>query len=298
LLNKSLIPFSIIIILVLFATGSFAGGPVKTTNLVTIYGLEKFNITNANLPEAKALGEGPNTAAVRALAFAPDEAGLKDSFSNKVQIELGFEKFQLSGSGFNANLDYSKSLGVFDHFTFHPLGKCWDMWITLGVKNTFFTDLNGLVPNKANLTNVEVSLGQNFHFNSFSFGPILQFDKTLSSVTSPDILEVKKNSFLTGLNFNIRNDVNPFFALDFFLQGLIQIAGNPDTYSNGFIQERYKFSSGILFDIKSESRKKYFSGIIIKNESTKFSNGSRSPSNAKENKTSIVLPLGMRFDFL
>jgi hypothetical protein len=222
----------------------------------------------------------------------------KDIFTNKLFIELGYEKYQLSGAGFNANLDYSKSVALFDQFSFQPTDKNWDMWFSLGVKNTFLTDLNGLVPNKANLTNIEVSLGHNYHYKTLSIGPVLQLDKTFSTVTSPDVIEVKKSSFLAGLRFNAENEINPFFKMEFFFQGLIQIVGNPDAYSNGFIEQRYKLSTGVFFDLENDSHKKYFTGILINNESTKFSSvGSRSTSNAKENKTSIMIPLGMRFDF-
>ncbi len=298
MINNALFPFLVVITLVIFTTSSLAESTSKPNNLVTIYGSEKNNTSNEILPEVKSVNEARINTPARELAFESKVINPNDIFSNSFFIELGFEKFQLSGTGFNANLDYSKNLGVFDKLVLKPSGKNWNIWFSIGIRNTFLNDLNGLTPRNANLSNIEITLGNDFHFKNFSLGPVLQFDKTFSTLTAPDAIEVRKKSFLTGFDFHFANVINPFLGFDFFLQLLVQVTGNLDSYSNGIISDRYKLATGILFDFESENHKKYFTGIILKNESTEFLNGTRNPSSAKEAKTSIAFPFGIKGDFL
>lgn len=227
-------------------------------------------------------------------APAAEEKPVHNNFTDKIAATLGFEKFALTGTGFNADLDYSKSVGISNELSYHPEEKHWDLWASLFYKNTFLTQLAGLTPKNIALTRAEISIGQNFHFEHFKIGPVFQLENTLTNETIPNPIEVKKKSFLGGLRFSSQKTITDLVSIEFHIQSLFQLVASAQNYSYGKVESGQKHKMGILLNVGS-----YFSGFEINNEITKYTSSvSRGTSNAKENKTSIMIPLGMRFDFL
>lgn len=208
------------------------------------------------------------------------------------------KKYDLTGIGFNAHVNYSSGLSTGIKYIFAPGDRPWETGITLNHSRTFLNNLRGLTPSDIRLVETKVGLNTIYKVNSFGLGPALMYERMSTTQTTPNSIRGDVNFFNLGIKGVFTHSFSDSVFTKVELNYFSKILANSNTTNVGSVNRRAILSTGMSFYYKVNSTINYFSGVTYVNTSSTYKASSlRGTIAAKEKEQDITFPIGINYVF-
>ena len=209
------------------------------------------------------------------------------------------KKYDLSGVGFNAKVDYSTGVAFNVKYTFSPGEKKWNSHIGFSYSKTVFDDLIGLTPKKVHLNETKLAVGINFLLRNFSLGPVLVYESTSATRTTPSTLRGNSDFFNLGARFGYELFADEFTKIKVEAHCLKKVMSISRPVGSGTVSDRTVVDfSGKVYFRKEASDIGYFAGLGYSLTNNEYASSvGRGTLQAKEKEQDFSFPIGIDYAF-
>ena len=216
----------------------------------------------------------------------------------ELSIGAKAKKYVLTGAGFNARADYSTGISLNSKYTFFPAGRSWNSQIIMNHSRIEISDLRGLSPSKATLSESRLGLGVNYLVRHFSIGPVLMYENMSATQTTPSVIRGNVNFFNLGIKSEYSIHIKKNSKLNFEVSYLSKVMSVSKTTSVGTADRRNLMDASVKFYYEMRPLAYYFIGLGFLETKTKYSASSaRGTAQAIEKETEFTFPIGINYAF-
>lgn len=221
---------------------------------------------------------------------------------DKSTIELSFgpkaKKYDLTGVGFNARVNYSTGMSAAAKYTFAPENRVWETVAAFDYSRVAFNNLRGVTPADITLNETKLDVGVNYKFGGLSVGPSLMYEKMSATQTTPNPIRGNVDLTNVGLRAGYANSFSDRFHFRLDLSAYTKLVTTSKTTIVGNVDKRTMMSGALKFYYTTGPSFNYFAGAMFAaTETTYEASQSRGTTAAKENEQDITFPLGINYVF-
>lgn len=227
-----------------------------------------------------------------------DNLVTKDTSVFEFSLSPKTKKYDLSGTGFNANVGYSNGVSANSRFTFYPAGRQWLALFDIQHSQTSLKNLSGLSPSLIILRETNASIGLNYLRNDFSLGPALMFETMSGTQTTPNNIRGNVDCFNLGLRSTYSLRVGDHWKFNFEASYFSKIISASKTSSVGNVGSRSIILASNKIIYSPGNTLGYFLGFSFSDITTKYEGTqTRGTSAAVETERDLSIPLGINYVF-
>lgn len=221
---------------------------------------------------------------------------------DKSIIELSFgpkaKKYDLTGVGFNARVNYSSGMSANAKYTFVPENRAWETVVAFDYSKVAINNLRGVTPADITLTEIKSDVGVSYKFGGLSVGPSLMYEKMSATQTTPNPIRGNIDLTNVGLRAGYGKSFSDKFHFKLDLSAHTKLVTTSKTTIVGSVDKRTMISGALKFYYTNDPFFNYFVGAIFASTETAYEGSQgRGTTAAKEKEQDITFPLGINYVF-
>jgi len=221
---------------------------------------------------------------------------------DKSTIELSFgpkaKKYNLSGVGFNARVNYSSGMSAGARYTFAPEKRNWETEAAFNYSKVAIKNLRGVTPADITLNETKLDVGVSYKFGGLLAGPTLMYEKMSATQTTPNPIRGNVDLTNIGLRAGYANSFSDKFHFRLDLSAYRKLVTTSKTTIVGSVDKRTMMSGALKFYYTTGPSVNYFAGAMFASTETSYeASQSRGTTAAKEKEQDITFPLGINYVF-
>lgn len=221
---------------------------------------------------------------------------------DKSTIELSFgpkaKKYNLTGVGFNARVNYSTGMSAAAKYIFAPENRNWETVTAFDYSKVAINNLRGVTPADITLTETKLDLGVNYKFDGLSVGPSLMYEKMSAIQTMPNPIRGNIDLVNVGLRAGYANSFSDKIHFRLDLSAYTKLVTTSKTTIVGTVDKRTMMSGALKLYYTTGTSLNYFAGAMFASTETSYeASQNRGTAAAKEKEQDITFPLGINYVF-